>query len=424
MQDAREARAQALDGLVGRGVLTRSQADAVHAVLDAAGISGTAGAGTGGSSAAVPAGTSAPAGGSGGGRWAEVAGYVGGGLVLAAVVVFMATSWTAMEAPVRILLLAVFALCTAAAGGVLSGRLRRARDAGGGPSDARRRIGGALFGLAAVATLFAAAETAGELDSYAIGLSPPTAGAAAGLVVAAAGYLLVRSAPGLVAAWGMSVVLAVAGADDMSGPLPLGRLDISAAGAMVLAAGAVWIALAVLGRVREQGTALGLGAVTAYGGASAIEGPANYAAEIAVAVALFVLFAWLRRRDGASRIESTALIFAILAVTVAVPRLVWEVTDGEVSAAGVLLVGGVVLLLSSAAGFRLHRRQAAPEPAAPEPAAPEPAAPEPAAPELAAPESDAPAGHDTPAPPEGPRGPDPDAAAPPRLDPRDPDQRL
>lgn len=351
--DARDGtRVEALGRLVEQGVITRGQADAVAAALEA--------------NERRPGAK---------GRWAEVLGYVGGGLVLAAVVTFMATAWDVLDTGARITLLAVVAAVLAAAGfGMAGGAALLRRTAETAP--VRRRIGGALFALAALSAAFAAAEAAEEALSPGFVPSAPTWASAAGLVLAAAAYALLRSAPGLVAAWGMSaflvgfgvqeVVHEFVGPDSGSGFSSTGwQTASSAAGAGLLVLGAVGVALAAMGVLREQGTAVGLGAVTAYAGALMLQTPANHVAELAVAAALFALFALWR---SAERGPGSALVFGVLAATVAVPRLVWELTDGEVSAAGVLLVAGAVLLVASAVGIRLrHRAVAKPtHPAAPE----------------------------------------------------------
>lgn len=324
------ARTEALGRLVEQGVITRGQADAVAAALESAERRPGAR-----------------------GRWAEVLGYVGGGLVLAAVVTFMATAWDVLDTGARITLLAVVAGVLAAAGfGMAGGPALFRRSAETAP--ARRRIGGSLFALAALSTAFAAAEAAQEVLPSGFVPSAATWAAAAGLVVAVAAYALLRSAPGQVGLWAMGAFLVGFGVHEAvhesGGPWETAS---SAAGTGLLLLGAVGITLAVAGVLREQGTAVGLGAVTAYTGALMLQTPLNHAAELAVAAALFALFAlW---RSGA-RGSGSALVFGVIAATVAVPRLVWELTDGQVSAAGALLVAGAVLLVASAVGIRVRHR--------------------------------------------------------------------
>ncbi|WP_017607935.1 DUF2157 domain-containing protein [Nocardiopsis xinjiangensis] len=326
-------RAEALARLVGQGVIDRGQADAVAAALEAAeGRSGT------------------------GGRWAEVLGYVGGGLVLAAVGTFMATAWDVLDIGVRVTLLAVVAAVLAAAGAGMAGGaalLRRSAET----APARRRIGGALFALAALSTAFATAEAVEKVLPSGFVPSSPTWAAAAGLVVAVAAYALLRSAPGLVAVWVMSAFLVGFGVHEaVQESVGAWETAATAAGAGLFLLGALGIALAVAGVLREQGTAVGLGAVTAYTGALMLQTPLNHVAELAAAAGLFALFAlW----NSGARGSGSALVFGVVTVTIAVPRLVWELTDGQVSAAGVLLVAGAVLLVASAVGIRLRHRAAA-----------------------------------------------------------------
>ena len=380
METRDTARAEALGKLIEQGVIDHGQADAVAAALR------TAEAGSGTRT-----------------RLAEVLGYVGGGLVLAAVGTFMATAWDVLEIGTRTTLLSVVAAVLAAAGFGMAGgpaMMRRSVEV----APARRRIGGTLFALAALSAAFAAAEAVGEALPPGFVPSAATWGSAVGLVVAAAAYVLLRSAPGLVAVWGMSAFLVGFGmyevVHELVGPDGGGssfltgpsQLASSAAGASLLLLGAAVCVLAVVGALRERGTAVGLGAVTSYTGALMLETPVDHVAELAVAVALFTLFALWRSR---TRGPGSALVFGVLTATVAIPRLVWELTDGEVSGAGVLLVAGAVLLISSAVGIRLRRRAAAkPDQlrTAPDPSQPpaEPSAP----------------------------------PAPPRVDPRDPDQGL
>ncbi|GHD34378.1 DUF2157 domain-containing protein [Nocardiopsis kunsanensis] len=340
--------AEALGKLVEQGVIDHEQADAVAAALRATEESPRARV-----------------------RWAEVLGYVGGGLVLAAVGTFMVTAWDVWETGTRTTLLTMVAAVLAVAGFAMAGGpalLRRSAEV----SRARRRIGGALFALAALSAAFAVAEAVGQALPPGFVPSEATWASAVGLAVAAAAYALLRSAPGLVAVWGMSAFLVGFGVQEavreIVGPVEGDgftstgtgwQIASSAAGTGLLLLGAAGCALAVVGVLRERGTAVGLGAVTSYTGALMLETPVNHAAELAVAAALFTLFALWRTT---ARGPGAALVFGVLAATVAVPRLVWELTDGEVSAAGVLFVAGAVLLIASAAGIRLrHRATARPD---------------------------------------------------------------
>ncbi|WP_026123352.1 DUF2157 domain-containing protein [Nocardiopsis chromatogenes] len=326
--DAGRAREEALGRLVRQGVITAGQAQAVSSELDRAQASG-------------------------GVRWSEVVGYIGGGLLLAAVATFAATSWEDLSDVTRVALLAAAVPVLALAGMVMAGGPK----ALGKPRDrvpkVRRRIGGTLFGLASVAALFAVEVfTSSAIPDWDDSL---LAMGGAGLAVAVGGYALLRSAPGVVAAWAMSAVL-VGGVLEWvhrvlgtgSGLYLFGDTDTMAVnGTGYLLVGAVWVAAALTGLVAERGTAIGLGAATALAAAELLPTPANYLGVIGLAVVLLGLYAW--RRAGA------LLVFGTIAATVGVPQLVWELTDGRVSAAAILAIAGAVLLGVSWAGVRLHR---------------------------------------------------------------------
>ncbi|MFW5419249.1 hypothetical protein J0910_21765 [Nocardiopsis sp. CNT-189] len=388
-EEPRGARGEALDRLVAEGVITREQAAAVGAALEGAEARPQV-------------------------RWAEAVGYVGGALVLAAVAVFMATAWDAITPTARALLLAALVPVLAAAGTVMAGGPRALRP-GTEPPAVRRRIGGTLFALAAVAASLAVGVWAEELVDSHDSLTPQIAASAVGLAAAAAGYAALRSAPGAVAAWGMSAFLVgssawesayrITGAvQDYEDPGYAAAQDamVNTTGLALAALGAVWIGLAFAGAVRERGTAVGLGAATAFAGAEFLTEPFNHLGVLVLAAALFACHVLWRSRAGAGRGPGAALVFGIIAVTAGVPQLVWYLTDGEMSAAGVLLVAGAVLLLSSWLGLRLHRASGGP----------------------AAPDEGAPAPQASPGPPpppsEEPTAPEP----PPLVDPRDPDDRL
>ncbi|WP_026120399.1 DUF2157 domain-containing protein [Nocardiopsis potens] len=402
-EEPQGARGEALDRLVAEGVITRGQAAAVAAALEAA--------------EARPA-----------VRWAEAVGYVGGALVLAAVAVFMATAWDAITPTARALLLAALVPVLAAAGAVMAGGVRALRPRTEPPA-VRRRIGGTLFALAAVAAALATGVWLEDLvDSYA-SLTPQIAASAVGLAAAAAGYAALRSAPGAVAAWGMSASLAGSSAweaayritgsiEDYDDPGYAFAQDamVNTTGLALAALGAVWIGLAFAGAVRERGTAVGLGAATAFTGAEFLTEPFDRIGVLVLAAALFACHVLWRGRAGAGRGPGAALVFGIIAVTVGVPQLVWYLTDGEMSAAGVLLVAGAVLLLSSWLGLRLHRSGGGP--AGPGAGAPAPQGPPGPPPEAGA--RPGPSEQASPPPSPAPREEEP----PPLVDPRDPDERL
>ncbi|MDA2813134.1 DUF2157 domain-containing protein [Nocardiopsis sp. RSe5-2] len=325
--DARRAREAALGRLVEQGVITAGQAQAVSSELDRA----QAAAGV---------------------RWSEVVGYIGGGLLLAAVATFAATSWEDLGDAVRVALLAAAVPVLALAGMAMAGGPRAMAVPRDRLPKVKRRVGGTLFALASVAAL--AAVQVFFSSMLPLWEDPLLVAGGVGLAVAAGGYVLVRSAPGVVAAWAMSTVL-VAGvlrrlleAMGLSGGILFaGQEEMAVNGTGYILLGAVWIAAALSGLVVERGTAVGLGAGTALAAAEVLPTPWSYLGVLGLAVAFFGLYAW--RRAG------VLLVFGTIAATIGVPQMVWELTDGQVSAAAILAIAGAVLLGVSWAGVRLHR---------------------------------------------------------------------
>ncbi|MDA2807406.1 DUF2157 domain-containing protein [Nocardiopsis suaedae] len=325
--DARRSREEALGRLVERGVITAEQAQAVSGELDRAQTSS-------------------------GVRWSEVVGYIGGGLLLAAVATFAATSWEDLGDATRVALLAAAVPVLALAGMAMAGGPKAMAVPRDRLPKVRRRVGGTLFALASVAAL--AAVQVFFSSMLPLWEDPLLVAGGAGLVVAVGGYALVRSAPGVVATWAMSTVV-VAGmlrrtleTLGMSGGILFAGSDemaINGTGYILL--GAVWIAVALSGLLAERGTAIGLGAGTALAAAEVLPSPGSYLGVLGLAAAFFGLYAW--RRAG------VLLVFGTIAATVGVPQMVWELTDGQVSAAAILAIAGAVLLGVSWAGVRLHR---------------------------------------------------------------------
>lgn len=274
--------------------------------------------------------------------WAEVAGYLGGGLVLAGAVLLVATSWARWAEPARTAvagtatLLLLVAGVTAAQGfaGLLAARRR--------PPSARLRIAATLLALAAgsnaITVVVALPDHAGS------------AGAAlacgSGAVLAVTSYLLVPFVTGLLAAAGLLLATVLAGLDATVGLTPL-------RGGLAVAATELLIAvLALAGALPHRLTGTGLGAALALFGA---QQPLSESGTAAVAYVLtFALgtgFLVLHRRNRSRPL----LIAGIVAITLAVPEAVWDLTDGAVGGAVIVLTAGAVLLAVGGVGFRLRR---------------------------------------------------------------------
>jgi hypothetical protein len=305
----------ALRDLVDRGVITTEQAQAVRTAI------------TGGP---LPA----PR----GRWWAEVSGYVGGGLLLGGASLLLGAVWDGLTDPIRAALLAALAAAVAAAGLLIGGGPAGVRRLARAATGARRRVVAVLFAVAAGAATGAGAVFADD--------RPGTAAGVAGLAVALAGYAALPSVPGLLAVAGTSLLLFTSAAMDLGATSPF------AVGLVYLALGAAWTTLAATGIITPRPVGLGVGATLVLIGAQQPLGQPGaqgwtYAMTFVAAVAFFVLYRWLR--------DVVLLIAGVLGMAVAAPEAVWDWTDGAAGGALVLLVAGAALVAAAAAGLGLWR---------------------------------------------------------------------
>ncbi|WP_410642402.1 hypothetical protein [Amycolatopsis sp. lyj-346] len=300
---------EVLDRLVGDGVLSSVQADAVERALGA-GVRRRV---------RVP--------------WAEVAGYLGGGLVLVGAVLLVATSWGRWGEFARTFVTGAAAVVLLAAGAAASGGV-------GSRSAVRGRVGGTLLALGAGAV---AAAVAVALTDHG-GRGAVACGA--GLVTAVVGYLLVPSVSGLLASAGLLAATILFSLDSTVGLTSLNA-------GLGVATGGLFVAAFAFGRVlphRQTGLVAGL--TLAVAGFQHLLGD-----ERAVPMAYLLTFALGAGCLAAVRWERSwgPLVTGVAAVTLAVPEAVWDLTGGAVGGALLVLTAGTVLLLVSFAGFRLRR---------------------------------------------------------------------
>lgn len=327
------ALAAALDRLIDRGVLTRTQADAV--ITEVGGPPGPA----------RPEGLRRLLG--------EIAGYLGASFVIGATLLFLGEEWESLGRVGRFAILAAMAVILFGSGVVV----RRAAD------SMRRRLSSTLLTGAAAAAGFAVyVSLAPPPGDYPVPGHAPFAACATGLAVVIIGYLLARSALGQL---GMA-----AAAFATYGSL-LGLLDATdeteAFGFGLLALGAVWVGLAWRRLVTERRFALAIAVTFALLGAQLIvigdgetQNYLGYALTALVAGICFAAYARIR--------EWVVLAGGVVGATLVVPEFLYDVTDGSLGASGVMLVAGVTLLAGSLAGLRIRRTpDPDPQPATPEP---------------------------------------------------------
>lgn len=321
----------ALDRLVERGVLDRSQAGAVLAEL---------------AGAPRPQGL--------GRLFGEIAGYLGASFVVGATILFLGEEWEVLGRAGRFWILAAMA---AILGG--SGLAIRWRAAPLGPAwwrhrpgdDVSRRLSSTLLTGAAAAAGFAAyvsLERAAQADGQLAADNAGFVASVTGLAVVIVGYLIARSAVGqlgiAVAAWAGYATL-----------LDLLEVDgVAALGLGTLALGAVWAVLAWRQLVAERRFALALAVSFGLIGAQlvVVDGAdaANFLGYALMALVAGVCFAaYARARDW------VVLAGGVIGATLVVPEFLYEVTDGSLGVSGVLLVAGVTLLAGSLAGLRIRR---------------------------------------------------------------------
>lgn len=283
-------------------------------------------------------------------RLAELAGYVGGALVVAAGALFLSGEWRHFSVALQVGLLAGIAVVLFGAGvatGVTGGGLVALRD---GTQPVRQRLASVLFTAAAAAG--AGAVVVWLIDVISRRGTETTQGTLIGVggsltlvVLAAVGYMLAptllgQAAVAVGAAYAIPFVLDSIG--DVQ-PIPLGMV--------FLALGLVWVVLAERGVWRERLAGRIIGAGFAVVGAqipvAADQAWVGYLLTILVAGAGLAMY--LQRQAW------PYLAVGVIGVTLAVPEALYDWTGGSLGTSGVLLVAGVTLLGASLAGLRLRK---------------------------------------------------------------------
>jgi MFS family permease len=288
-------------------------------------------------------------------RLAELAGYVGAALVVAAGALFVADQWMDLTVGQQVGLLAGITVVLFGAGvavGVTGGGFAALRA---DVAPVRRRLGSVLFtggAVAAAATVVVwladVVERQGTVeDEPWVGV----AGTVTLIVLALVGYLLAHSLVGQAAvAVGLAyaVPLTLASVAEIE-PIPLGL--------GYLAVGVLWLVLAERRVWREMVPARIIGAIFVVVGAqipvTSDLAWLGYLLTLLVAVAGFAMYVVRRAWPY--------LAVGVVGVTLAVPEALLDWTEGSLGTAGVLLVAGVTLLGASLLGLRLRQEVTASE---------------------------------------------------------------
>ncbi|MDQ1295141.1 MAG: hypothetical protein QG608_3026 [Actinomycetota bacterium] len=275
----------------------------------------------------------------------EALGYVGGLLVIAGLGAVLALSWGHHGRGFWAGVAGVVALVLFATGQVLIGGpepLRKGTRVLA--SGARRRVAGVLLALAAVGATICLSVVLGEdpgQEQYWLPF-------ALGTVVAAAGHACLRTFPTMLACTALSLLSVLntnSQFEDLTTAVPL-------TGFAVLSLGGLWMFLGRSGVLRQRDPALGLGAAIALLGGQHCLSRQEWrwwAYLLTAAVALGTLILYRVERAG------VLLVVGIAGLSIVIPELVLELTDGLRAAALVLLFLGAGLL--TAAGLGLRRRR-------------------------------------------------------------------
>ncbi|MGO4614519.1 DUF2157 domain-containing protein [Nocardia sp. 2YAB30] len=306
----------AVGRLVADGVLSREQADAVLAALAVERASVL----------------------TRGKVLAEIAAYLGAGLLFGGIFLVLASSWEDLGRPVRVGVLAVVAAGLLFGGVLLAGALFTRPSV----HSPRARLATVLFALASIA-LAAAVGTAlegGNFDAAWV------FACAAGAVIAVLGYLALPSVLGMLVC-ACFVPAAVAGMlTDVF------DLDDAWGSVAVLVLGGAWFALTRIGALLENRAGYLIAIVTSVAAAQSIDVGGRtwaYGLTALVAVVCFALYATER--------SAVLVIGGGVSIALASGEAVSEWTDDALGAAAVVVaIGAIMLAIGAFQLTRSHKR--------------------------------------------------------------------
>jgi hypothetical protein len=277
----------------------------------------------------------------------EALGYVGGLLVIAGLGTVLALSWGHHGREFWSGVAAVVALVLFAAGQVLIGGPEPWRKGTRVlASEARRRVAGVLLALAAVGATICLSVVLGEDPGQERYWWP----FALGTIVAIAGHAGLRTLPTMLVCVALSLLSVLNASpllEDFTAAVPL-------TGFALVVLGGLWVLLGRSGVIRQRDPALGLGvAIALLGGQHclSLQEWRWWAYLLTAAVALGALILYRVERAG------VLLVVGIAGLSIVIPELVLELTDGLRAAALVLLFLGCGLLAAAGLGLR-HRKNA------------------------------------------------------------------
>jgi len=272
----------------------------------------------------------------------EIAGYLGASFVVGATLLFLGERWGVLGRPGRFAILAAMAVILFGSGLVVRAR----RDQ---PGDVRRRLSSTLMTGAAAGAAFAAFAVVNHpANDVPSSTDAPFVAAVTGLVVVVVGYLLARTGLGQL---GMAVAALSAYGTLL---VLIGTYGGVAFGVGLLVLGTLWAGLVWRRLVAERRFGFAIAVTLGLIGAQTVLADDRPAANI-LAYALTAVVAGCCFTAYAKMREWVLLAGGVVGATLVVPEALYDVTDGSLGAAGVLLVAGVTLLAGSLIGLRIRR---------------------------------------------------------------------
>lgn len=271
----------------------------------------------------------------------EVVAYVGAALVVAGIFLLLAQGWEDFSDTEQVIALGVITLILAIAGTVAATVGKPSRQ-----DDTRRRLSSTLLtafaiGLGLTMGRWMEIKFPTDFDEISWGV---VTGSLLTLLAASLLYVVAPSAFGQVTILGSAMIATFA----LTPPMTDSSAFFVATTLLVVAL--IWLALAELGRLREQMIARALGVALAIVAAQhpVLEGSHSwYGYLLTCLVVILGVGLYL------TKVAWPYVAGVVIAITLVVPEVVTDWTNGSLGAVGGVLIAGVTLLVASLIGYRM-----------------------------------------------------------------------
>jgi len=267
----------------------------------------------------------------------EVAGYVGGALMVGGAGLLVTLQWNQLGRQGVTTILGGYTLALLVAAVLVAGGPHRIVGLRDGHSPVRRRLVGVLLAFSSGPAAWATAIAVDDRPTLPAGL--------VGLAFAALAYALLPTVPAILAMAATSAV-AVGGALTYDPHLPALAPMFA-----YVALGVLWGVVSAVGVIRPRHLGLAVAATFAIIGAHLANLAAQphawaYGLTMATALTCFALY-WLER-------ATVLLALGVIGATIAVPEAVVSWTHNSLGGPAILLIAGAVLVGASALGLWLR----------------------------------------------------------------------